>query len=241
VTAPTPTDATTDGPQPAPPRRRRRLIVVAVLITMAVLAVVLLWFQPQVLLYDTVVEDDFPTAAPPDEPAADAATLPDEPSSATTDRDETDADAATEDTVTEDTAGEDPTGESTAGAAADADTSPSVEEPVALATGSFASRNRYTVTGGATTYELPDATRILRLEGFESTNGPDLFVYLTVGDASESNDAALAADYVDLGVLRGNVGDQNYAIPDDVDLTRFDTVVIWCRRFSTAFGAADLR
>jgi hypothetical protein len=220
VTAPTPTDATTESPPPSPRRRRRRWVGVAALVAIVLLAVVLLWFQPQVLLYDTVVEDDFPTAAPRTEPAdADQPVVVPAPDPAASDGEG----AAPEEAVTPP---EEP---------------PVVEEPVALVTGSFDSRNRYTVTGTATVYELPDATRILRLEGFESTNGPDLLVYLTVGDSSEPSDAALAADHVDLGVLRGNVGDQNYDLPSDVDLAHFDTVVIWCRRFGTAFGAADLR
>lgn len=111
--------------------------------------------------------------------------------------------------------------------------------PVALATGSFESRNRYTVSGRATSYAMEDGQRLLRLEDFESTNGPDLYVYLTVAGASDG-DAALGADFVDLGVLRGNIGDQNYVIPTDVDLDRYDTVVIWCRRFTASFGVADL-
>jgi hypothetical protein len=101
------------------------------------------------------------------------------------------------------------------------------------------SRNRYTVTGTASAYQLEDGQRLLRLEDFASTNGPDLFVYLAVAGASE-DDAALDADFVDLGVLSGNIGNQNYVIPADVDLDRYDSVVIWCRRFTTSFGVADL-
>jgi hypothetical protein len=41
-------------------------------------------------------------------------------------------------------------------------------------------------------------------------------------------------------VLSGNIGNQNYVIPADVDLDRYDSVVIWCRRFTTSFGVADL-
>ena len=46
--------------------------------------------------------------------------------------------------------------------------------------------------------------------------------------------------YVDLGGLKGNIGDQNYEIPADVDLSQYQSVVIWCDRFNVAFGAADL-
>jgi hypothetical protein len=229
VTSPTSTDETTDRPPPGAPRRRRRWLAVAGVLAIVVLAVVLAWFQPQVLLYDTTVEDDFPTATPTPEGR--------EVDTDMTTRDEAVEDADSEDVVTENEAADSATTEDAAPAD---DPSPTDEEPLALLTGSFDSRNRYTVTGDATVYELPDATRILRLEGFEATNGPDLFVYLTVEDTSASSDAALAAEYEDLGVLRGNVGDQNYPIPADIDLARFDTVVIWCRRFGTAFGAADL-
>jgi hypothetical protein len=234
VTTQAPTQKTTDRRPPAASRRRRRWIAITVLVTTAVLAAVLVWFQPQVLLYDTVVEDDFPTATP----AAEGDVAAD-----VTSGDGNGQEAAQEGTAGDDAATDEPAGDGDATEdAADpaADPPPSVDEPVALLTGTFDSRNHYTVTGGATAYELPDGTRILRLEGFESTNGPDLFVYLTVGDASEPSDAALAAEHVDLGVLRGNVGSQNYVIPADVDLARFNSVVIWCRRFGTAFGAADL-
>jgi hypothetical protein len=206
-----------------------------VLVTTVVLAVVLVWFQPQTLLYDTVVEDDFPT---PTAAAEEDAAAPDATTGDDAGQDAAEEGVAAEDAATDETAAD---GVDTDDAATPGTDPPQVDEPVALLTGTFDSRNRYTVTGGATAYELPDGTRILRLEGFESTNGPDLFVYLTVGDASEPSDAALAAEHVDLGFLRGNVGNQNYDIPTDVDLERFDTVVIWCRRFGTAFGAADIR
>jgi hypothetical protein len=41
-------------------------------------------------------------------------------------------------------------------------------------------------------------------------------------------------------VLKGNIGDQNYALPADVDIDRYRTVTIWCRRFSVNFGSAPL-
>jgi hypothetical protein len=217
------------------PHRRRLLLVGGVLAVLA-LAVVLVWFQPQTLLFDRVVEDEFPTAAAA---SPDAATDDDTSDAADVAGDATGDGAA--DTTADDDDGATGGSPSEDGATEDADAAePSPPAgPIALAEGSFSSRNRYTVVGTATVYELEDGTRTLRLEGFESTNGPDLFVYLSAADEADT-DAALDADAVDLGVLRGNVGDQNYVVPDDLDLERYDTVVIWCRRFSTAFGAADL-
>lgn len=88
---------------------------------------------------------------------------------------------------------------------------------------------------------LTDGTeqRFLRFEDFETDNGPDLNVYLTTADADD-DEGLFDDDFVDLGNLKGNIGSQNYELPPDVDLERYDTVVIWCVRFAVAFGAADL-
>ena len=76
--------------------------------------------------------------------------------------------------------------------------------------------------------------RILRLENFRSTNGPDLYVYL-------SKDARSISDgYIELARLKGNIGNQNYQIPTDVDLNEYSHVLIWCKQFSVLFGYADL-
>lgn len=92
-------------------------------------------------------------------------------------------------------------------------------------------------TEGAALFVETDAGRELRLEGFRTDNGPDLVVWLS--EAPAGGDYRGSA-FVDLGALKGNIGDQAYAIRDDVDLERFLTVVIWCRRFTVAFGAASL-
>ena len=227
-------------PAPRPSLWRRPAVVVLAALAIATLVVVLVLFQPQRLLYDVAVDDEFPmvedggddapSGAPEELPEAEAAGG-EAAGSVEAEGDEStapDGDLAEEvdDGEEGDPATEEPVAE------------PSTE-PSALATGTFESRNRYTTTGTATAFELPDGTRTLRLEDFETTNGPDLYVYLTVSDAADS-DAELDADFVDLGDLRGNVGNQNYPIPDDVDLDRYDTVVIWCLRFTSSFGVADL-
>jgi hypothetical protein len=80
--------------------------------------------------------------------------------------------------------------------------------------------------------KLSDGSNFLRLEDFRSTNGPDLYVYLSP-DKSNS-------DFVNLGKLKGNVGDQNYKIPEGTDPSKYDTVLIWCQAFSVLFGSAEL-
>jgi hypothetical protein len=81
--------------------------------------------------------------------------------------------------------------------------------------------------------KLSDGSNFLRLEDFRSTNGPDLYVYLST-DKSNS-------DFVNLGRLKGNVGNQNYEIPQGTDLSKYDTVLIWCQAFSVLFGSAELK
>ena len=79
---------------------------------------------------------------------------------------------------------------------------------------------------------LDDGTSVLRLENFKATNGPDLYVYLAT-DKSTS-------DIVNLGRLKGNIGNQNYAIPAETNLTKYNTALIWCKAFSVLFGSAQL-
>ena len=113
-----------------------------------------------------------------------------------------------------------------------------VTEPVAVASGTFRDRSHPTV-GRALVLSDGSAQRFLRFEGFETDNGPDLNVYLSTA-APDAPAGRLDDDFVDLGNLKGNVGDQNYEIPAEVDLERYRTVVIWCVRFSVAFGTAEL-
>jgi len=86
--------------------------------------------------------------------------------------------------------------------------------------------------GQAKVIQLADGGNFLRLEDFRSTNGPDLYVYLSTDNS--------ASDFVNLGRLKGNVGDQNYEIPDGTDLSKYDTALIWCQAFSVLFGSAEL-
>ena len=88
--------------------------------------------------------------------------------------------------------------------------------------------------------ELEDGSRFLRLEDLETSNGPDLRVIITDQPVSEDWHVWDDGAYLDLGPLKGNVGNSNYRIPRSVDLGDYRTAVIWCRRFSVGFGVAPL-
>lgn len=112
-------------------------------------------------------------------------------------------------------------------------------EPVPIAAGRFHS-NAHETKGRATIHVLDDGRRVLRLTEFSTSNGPDVRVYLVAAADVQNEDSAKQAGFVDLGELKGNIGDQNYDIPAGLDLAKYRAVSIWCRRFSVNFGAAPL-
>jgi len=116
-------------------------------------------------------------------------------------------------------------------------------EPLVLAEGEFISHEHAT-SGSVRILELADGTRVLRVEDLQTSDGPDLQVWLSdqpVIDGVEGWSVFDDGAYAELGALKGNVGNQNYAIPADVDLDDFAAVSIWCARFKVSFGAAELR
>lgn len=114
---------------------------------------------------------------------------------------------------------------------------PAEPRNVLLGTGSFESV-RHAASGKAMTIELADGGRVLTLTSFEVDNGPDLRVYLVAGSAASEGEVD---DFVDLGGLKGNRGNQQYDIPADINLERYATAVIWCRAFSVLFARAPLQ
>ncbi|MCB0997375.1 MAG: DM13 domain-containing protein [Acidimicrobiales bacterium] len=116
---------------------------------------------------------------------------------------------------------------------------PSVEPesmgPITTFEGMFVSLDH--ATRGTALIRTDGSRTFLRFEDFETDNGPDLNVYLVRADASSGE---IGDDYLDLGDLSGNIGNQNYEIPPGVDLSDYRGVVIWCVRFSAPFGGAVL-
>jgi len=108
-----------------------------------------------------------------------------------------------------------------------------------LASGKFHSVAHAT-SGTAAVYQLADGTRLLRFTDFKTSNGPDVHVYLFAADDARDSESVKRTAFVDLGSIKGNIGDQNYTLGSDVDLSKYRTVSVWCKRFSVNFGAAPL-
>ena len=110
--------------------------------------------------------------------------------------------------------------------------------PRALATGEFKGYAHET-QGTAAIYQV-EGKRVLRLTNFMTSNGPDVHVYLVAATDAKDDATVKKAGYIDLGPMKGNIGDQNYDVPGNVDLSKYQAVTIWCARFSVNFGTAPL-
>lgn len=205
---------------------RGPLVVVGAVVAATALGVALYLFQPWTLVVDERVSEALPVAATSSalEPSEDV--TPPAPT-----------DAAGETSAA-------PSAQPTASTPATPSTqrTPTPSGPVELARGELISHEHAT-TGTARVLLLDDGTRVLRLEGLDTSNGPDLHVWLTDAPVLEGRAGWFVFDdgaFVDLGELRGNQGDANYPLPSDVDLEDLTSVSIWCERFSVSFGAAEL-
>lgn len=189
------------------------IVRVAVLASLIVLGGVI-WYLASPLFIDKVVDEEFPIAAPGAEALAQVS-------------------------------------EKAEGVAADAEAMPDqqmaepmpesgADSPTLISQGQFQDGDSFHKgSGTATIYRLPEGDQLLRFENFSATNGPDLHVLLVEHEAPTSRDQVMAG-YLDLGSLKGNIGSQNYEIPAGTDLSRYKSVVIYCKPFHVIFATASL-
>lgn len=97
--------------------------------------------------------------------------------------------------------------------------------------------------GRASVYRNSNGSLSLKLTNFHTSNGPDVHVVL-----AKSSDPALsktspgaALDSLEVAPIKGNEGDQEYALPAKVDLAQYNTVAIYCERFHAVFGSAMIQ
>ena len=216
--------------------RRRRWAILGAGGVLTLAAIVMALFQPWKLWVDDKVDEAVPVGAAPIT-ARVAATEPPAPASTAT------TTTTSMPTVTppsgtaaapEVTAATDPEPSATTTPATVAPTT----VPVLPAGGAFVSIDHGT-SGMVVLLEDATGTQFVRLENLDTSNGPDLFVYMST-NPPDGPEGQFDDDYVNLGRLEGNVGSSNYVIPADTDLSRYASIVIWCARFNSAFGAAPL-
>ena len=105
-------------------------------------------------------------------------------------------------------------------------------EPETLV-GEFVDGDFFHRTSGTATIIIDENDqRTLQFDSFETVSGPDLFVYLSTDNS--------ASDFVNLGMLDKFKGEQSYDLSNEVDLSKYDKVLVWCRAFGVLFGSAEL-
>lgn len=95
-------------------------------------------------------------------------------------------------------------------------------------------------SGNATIYAVGDGKHVVRFEDFRTTNGPALVVYLAKHPGPTEASHVRDGGYLSLGKLKGNVGNQNYVIPEETNVSEYNSVVIWCELFGVLFSPAAL-
>jgi hypothetical protein len=118
---------------------------------------------------------------------------------------------------------------------------PAAAEPKALSSGSFGEVDAVHKGQGTATVYRAGGALVLRLDPFQVTNGPDLYVYLSAHPAPRNSRQLHEGAALEVSRLKGNIGAQNYTLPADLDLSRYKSVVVYCRRFSVVFSTAELR
>ncbi len=208
------------------PRRRRWTWLIGIgAPLLVVLVIALALFQPWQLFLDKTVDDAAPVGAAPVIPA---------PTTSTTATSTTEPTATTVTETAPPTSTAAPTTAAPSTSAAPTTTMAPPPPPASM----FVSLDHST-SGSLLILQDADGRRFARIEELATDQGPDVFVYLST-NAIDGPEEAFDDDYVNLGGLQGNLGNQNYEIPTDTDLTRYRSLVIWCDRFDSAFGAAPL-
>jgi hypothetical protein len=102
--------------------------------------------------------------------------------------------------------------------------------------------HEHATSGDVQLVRLANGEVQLVLKNLKTSDGPDVRVWLTDQPVDPADWYAFDdGRWVELGPLKGNVGNQVYAVPAGTDLAGLRSVSLWCKRFSVSFGAAELR
>ena len=109
-------------------------------------------------------------------------------------------------------------------------------QPAFAAEGNFVRADKN--TEGSVKIVEENGTRYLELsEDFRTGRGPDVFVLLHRQATPESY---AEEDFINLGMINRFRGSHRFEIPEGVEVSDFQSAVIWCRQFNTTFGYAEL-
>jgi hypothetical protein len=101
-----------------------------------------------------------------------------------------------------------------------------------ISTGNFQNGPYGSVSGSGSIYRNADGSFSIRLEGFKTSNGPDLFVYLSK--------EKMPVTFIEAGKLKSTNGNQVYTFQAPLDLPEYKYICIHCKKFNHLFGYAEL-
>ncbi|NRA87777.1 MAG: DM13 domain-containing protein [Rhizobiales bacterium] len=112
---------------------------------------------------------------------------------------------------------------------------------VLIRQGSFKNADAYHKGSGEVKIIQVNGRDTLRFENFKVTNGPDLYVWLVESSNVENANTVKNGKTFEVAVLKGNIGNQNYDLPEGTNIDDFGSVVIWCKQFGVLFASASLK
>ncbi|MEO1592103.1 MAG: DM13 domain-containing protein [Cyanobacteria bacterium J06632_22] len=116
---------------------------------------------------------------------------------------------------------------------------PQAADKAVTRSGSFVTVDQSHPTTGTARIVEDNGQRYIEFDGaFDTARGPAVQVVLYNRDNAPVNLAE--GDYAYVGDLQSFSGAQRYAIPADIDLDIYESVVIWCEQFNVTFGYADI-
>jgi hypothetical protein len=115
------------------------------------------------------------------------------------------------------------------------------EQTQVLATGQFNGADAVHRGAGTVRAIETGSGVIIRFSEFEVSNGPDLYIWLVRDGGLKGSADVKVSETLELGPLKGNIGDQNYTVPKGVDVADFKSVVVWCKQFGVLFASAQLQ
>ncbi len=115
----------------------------------------------------------------------------------------------------------------------------SVVPYIKTSSGTF-TKKRYSIHGEWNITSVDGKTVLRFSDNFKTKNGPDLKVFLSPKNMGDLTGKTALDGALNLSVLQSNKNEQSYTIPDTVDLTQYESVIIHCEAYSVLWGGFDI-
>ncbi|MEP7232424.1 MAG: DM13 domain-containing protein [Ginsengibacter sp.] len=99
----------------------------------------------------------------------------------------------------------------------------------------------YNVTGSWSLQKINDQYFFIIENDFKTSQGPDLKIFLVQKEIDKiDNNESVDTEGIFLGDLTSVTGAQRYAIPKNIDITKYHSIVIHCKKYTVVWGGVKL-